>query len=100
MDEARRGSLPVRRTALATMERAAAGSPAQAHRLDLLSRSMDALVIPPRFAAYPACEDALWESVQRAITGAATPVEAVHEAAKRVAVVVADEQGRRKETRQ
>lgn len=100
VDEARRGGLPVRRTALATMEREAAGIPAQAHRLDLLSRSMDALVIPPRFAAYPACEDALWESVQRAITGAVTPVEAVHEAARRVGVVVAEEQGRRKETRQ
>jgi multiple sugar transport system substrate-binding protein len=100
VDEARRGSLPVRRSALATMEREAAGSPVQAHRLDLLSRSMDALVIPPRFAAYPACEDALWESVQRAITGAMTPVEAIQEAARRVGVVVADERERRKETRQ
>jgi hypothetical protein len=89
----------VRLSALATMEREAAGNPAQAHRLELLSRSMGALVIPPRFAAYPSCEDALWESVQKAITGATTPVEAVHEAAERVGAVVAEERERRKETR-
>ena len=99
VDEARRGSLPVRRSALETIQREAAANPARAHRFDLLSRCMDDLIIPPRFAAYPACEDALWESVQRAITGAMTPAEAVREAGRRVAAVVADERNRRKETR-
>lgn len=95
--EARRGALPVRRSALEEIRREAAASTAQASRFDLLSRSMEWLIIPPRFAAYPACEDALWESVQRAVTGALTPAEAVHEAARRVLDVVAGERHRQKE---
>lgn len=99
VDEARRGSLPVRRRALEAIQREAAEDAAQSHRFDLLNRSMAALVIPPRFASYPSCEDALWESVQRAITGAITPAEAVHEAASRVAAIVAEEAHLRKESR-
>jgi multiple sugar transport system substrate-binding protein len=97
MDEARRGALPVRRSALEAMRREAAARPAAASRFELLSRSMEWLIIPPRFASYPACEDALWESVQRAITGVVTPAEAIHEAARRVLGVVAGERQRPRE---
>jgi multiple sugar transport system substrate-binding protein len=99
LDEARRGSLPVRQSALEAIAREAASSPVQASRFDLLARSMEGLIIPPRFASYPACEDALWESVQKAMTGALTPVEAVHEARRRTEAVVAIERQRGKETR-
>jgi multiple sugar transport system substrate-binding protein len=98
LDEARRGGLPVRRSALSEIRREAASSPTQASRFDLLSRSMDGLIIPPRFASYPACEDALWGSVQKAMTGVLTPAEAVHEAGRRVEAVVAGERRQRRET--
>ena len=35
----------------------------------LLAETERTMIIPPRFAAYPQCEDALWRSVQRAMTG-------------------------------
>ena len=31
------------------------------------------MIIPPRFAAYPQCEDVLWRSVQQAMTGDLSP---------------------------
>ena len=43
------------------------------------------MIIPPRFAAYPQCEDALWRNVQRAMTGEVSPAEAVRQAAAEVA---------------
>jgi ABC-type glycerol-3-phosphate transport system substrate-binding protein len=49
----------------------------------------DALIIPPRFAAYPACEDAIWRSLQKALVGQLTPAAAVKEAAAEIARVVA-----------
>jgi multiple sugar transport system substrate-binding protein len=87
--EARRGAVPVRRSALEAVRREAAGDAAETHRWELLARTMaEALIIPPRFAAYPACEDAIWHAVQRALTGTLTPAAAVREAAGEVARVV------------
>ena len=89
MDEAGRGALPVRRSAFAAMREAAKSDPRQARRLDLLAQTSDDLIVPPRFAAYPDCEDAIWHGLQRAMTGVASPREAVEEAARAVAAVVA-----------
>jgi ABC-type glycerol-3-phosphate transport system substrate-binding protein len=87
--EARRGAVPVRRSALEAVRREAAGEGAETHRWDLLARTMaDALIIPPRFAAYPDCEDAIWRALQQALTGALSPPAAVREAATQVARVV------------
>ena len=35
------------------------------------------MIVPPRFAAYPQCEDALWRNVQRAMIGEVPPADAV-----------------------
>jgi len=47
------------------------------------------MIIPPRFAAYPACEDVLWRAVQRAMEGLASPREAVEDARCRIAALLA-----------
>jgi multiple sugar transport system substrate-binding protein len=86
--EARRGAVPVRRSALEAV-RAEAEGPAEARRWDLLARtSEEALIIPPRFARYPACEDAIWKGVQDAIEGRCSPPDAVRAASAAVAGVV------------
>lgn len=88
LDEARRGALPARRSAFEAMREEAKADPRQTHRLDLLARTSDDLIIPPRFAAYPDCEDAIWHGLQKAMTGVLSPHDAVHEAARAVAEVV------------
>jgi len=87
-DEARRGALPVRRSAFEAMRAEAKGDVRRARRLELLARTSEDLIIPPRFAAYPDCEDAIWHGIQRAMTGALPPKEAVEEAARACAAVV------------
>ena len=47
------------------------------------------MIMPPRFAAYPLCEDALWRSVQRAMMASVSPADAVRRAAAEVHGIVA-----------
>ena len=47
------------------------------------------MIIPPRFAAYPLCEDALWRSVQRAMKGELSAADALRSAASDVQGIVA-----------
>jgi multiple sugar transport system substrate-binding protein len=89
LGEARLGAVPVRASALSAIRDEARRDPAESRRWDLLAATMDGLVIPPRFAAYPACEDALWRSLRTALTGERSPRDAVREAAARVAEIVA-----------
>ena len=87
--EARRGAVPVRRSALEQVRREVAADPFEARRWELLARTMaEALIIPPRFASYPACEDAIWRSIQKALTGQLSPVAAVGEARAEIEQVV------------
>ncbi len=87
--EGRRGSVPVRSSAFDTVRREVSTDPEDALRWDLLAQTMaEALIIPPRFAAYPPCEDALWQSLQKAITGMLPPLAAVREAADMVRLIV------------
>lgn len=79
--EARRGAIPCRASALARVREEAAADPNEARRWDLLTHAEHAMIIPPRFAAYPRCEDAIWQSIQRAMVGVWTPREAVASAA-------------------
>ena len=88
LDEARRGALPVGRSAFEAMREEAKADPRKAQRLDLLAETSDDLIIPPRFAAYPDCEDAIWHGLQKAMTGVLSPRDAIHEAAAAVASVV------------
>ena len=97
-DEARRGALPVRRSAFEAMRAEATPGSRQAQRLDLLEKTSQDLIIPPRFAAYPDCEDAIWHGLQKALTGALPPREAVEEAAAACLQVV-DAKGQLTETR-
>src|SRR5439155_22560889 len=92
LGEARRGAIPVRASALAQIRNEAAEVPVEAHRWDLLTKTQDAMIIPPRFAAYPECEDALWRSVQRAMKGIVSPHEAVADGARQITALL--ERGR------
>lgn len=89
LEEARRGAIPVRASALAQVRAEAAAEPTEARRWDLLTQTQQAMIIPPRFAAYAACEDALWHAIQRAMEGLVSPRTAVEEGARQIAALVA-----------
>ncbi len=88
LGEARRGAIPCRASALARIREEAAVDPAEAHRWELLAEAEHTMIIPPRFAAYPRCEDAIWRAIQEAMEGRATPAEAVAQAAKAILPMV------------
>jgi hypothetical protein len=54
----------------------------------LLAETEKTMIIPPRFAAYPQCEDALWRNVQQAMVGAVSPADAVRAAAAEMHAIV------------
>ena len=90
LGEARRGAIPCRVSALAAIRSEATFDHAENRRWQLLADTEPTMIIPPRFAAYPQCEDALWRSLQRAMVGDWTPVEAVRRAATDVQAIVAE----------
>ena len=92
LDEARRGAIPVRASALSQIRAEAAADSADAHRWALLTRTQDAMIIPPRFAAYPECEDALWHALQRAMIGEVSAQAAVHDGARHIEELIGREQ--------
>ena len=87
--EARRGAIPCRRSALERIREEAATDLAQKNRWELLSETERTMIIPPRFAAYPHCEDAIWQALQHAMLGEVSPAEAVTSAAAEVQTIVA-----------
>ena len=90
LGEARRGAIPCRASALAAIRAEAAAEEAEARRWQLLADTEPTMIIPPRFASYPQCEDALWRNVQRAMTGDVSPSDALRRAATEVQTIVAD----------
>ena len=88
LGEARRGAIPCRASTLSAVRSEAAGNAAMAERWRLLAETEQTMIIPPRFAAYPQCEDALWRNVQRAMIGSVSPADAVHAAAAEVHAIV------------
>jgi multiple sugar transport system substrate-binding protein len=82
--EARRGAIPCRQSALRQVREEAPAGSADARRWDLLSEAEHTMIIPPRFAAYPRCEEAIWQSIQRAMTGEWPPDYAVRNAASEI----------------
>jgi len=86
--EARLGSIPCRRSALTTVQQESQTDPALSARWHLLARTEETMIMPPRFAAYPGCEDAIWKAVQRAMTGEWSPRQAVARAAEDVREIV------------
>ena len=83
LGEARHGAIPCRASALAAVRVEAAGDPPAAERWRLLAETEKTMIVPPRFAAYPQCEDALWRSVQRAMIGELSPADAMRRAGGR-----------------
>ena len=81
LGEARLGSIPCRVSAMERAHDEAVPHPADAHRLRLLGDAVATMIVPPRFATYPQCEDAIWRAVQQAMVGEWSPAEAVSKAA-------------------
>ena len=90
LGEARRGAIPCRARALTAVRAEAGAGSAAERRWQLLAETEQTMIIPPRFAAYPQCEDALWRSVQRAMVGEWSPADALRRAAADVQAIVAE----------
>jgi multiple sugar transport system substrate-binding protein len=90
LGEARRGAIPCRASALAAVRSEAATDQAATLRWQLLAETEQTMIIPPRFAAYPLCEDALWRNVQRAMIGERPPADALRHASAEVQSIVAE----------
>jgi multiple sugar transport system substrate-binding protein len=88
LGEARRGAIPCRRSALERRREEAAADPAEARRWELLSQAEQTMIVPPRFAAYPLCEDAIWHALQNAMLGRWTAGEAVAHAAAAIPPII------------
>jgi multiple sugar transport system substrate-binding protein len=71
--EAELGSIPCRRSALTRVQQESRTDSGLESRWQLLARTEETMIMPPRFAAYPRCEDAIWRAVQRAMTGDWSP---------------------------
>jgi multiple sugar transport system substrate-binding protein len=88
LGEARQGAIPCRTSALSAVRSEAADDSVIAERWRLLAETEKVMIIPPRFAAYPRCEDALWRNVQQAMIGTVSPGDAVRIAAAEVHAIV------------
>ena len=79
--EARNGAIPVRTSVAERMRAEAAPGSRDARRLELLARTVEtSMLVPPKFAEYPAVEEALWRSLQAAIVGRLPVGEALRRA--------------------
>ena len=81
LGEARLGSIPCRLSAMEKARQEAESNVVDAHRLGLLADAVKTMIVPPRFAAYPRCEDAIWRAMQQAMTGEWSPTQAIGKAA-------------------
>jgi len=88
LSEARRGAIPCRASALQRIREEARADHTSADRWTLLADAERTMILPPRFAAYPDCEDAIWQAVQQAMVGAVSPEQAVRQAAREVQAIV------------
>jgi multiple sugar transport system substrate-binding protein len=92
--EARRGAIPCRASALAQVRQESSADTDEGRRWGLLADAERTMIIPPRFPSYPLCEDAIWQSIQHAMTGSWTPRDAVRRAAEAVDDIVASTDAR------
>lgn len=83
--EARLGSVVPRTAVMERLRREAPAGSRDARRIGILHRTMSScMAIPPKFAEYPACEDALWGSIRQALIGECTVEQALQRAAESV----------------
>jgi multiple sugar transport system substrate-binding protein len=87
--EARHGAIPCRASALARVREEASADADESHRWHLLAEAQRSMIVPPRFAKYPRCEDLIWRSIQQAMVGELTPREAVARASAGIQLLVA-----------
>jgi multiple sugar transport system substrate-binding protein len=90
--EARNGAIPCRVSALQRIRDEARSQPEQALRWSLLAETEAFMMVPPRFAAYPRCEDAIWRAVQRAMVGECSAGDALQQASAEVHAIVGAQQ--------
>jgi len=88
LGEARSGAIPCRASALRRIREEAAADRHEARRWELLAQTEEFMIIPPRFASYPLCEDAIWRSVQRAMEGECSPARAVADASSDIRAIL------------
>lgn len=93
LGEARQGAIPCRASALTAVRSESAADPVAADRWRLLAATEPTMIIPPRFARYPLCEDVLWRNVQLAMIGELSPAAAVRQAAADIQAIVASHAG-------
>ncbi len=87
--EAAAGHTPVRRAVFDRVKRELAPGSRDARRTAALEETiLRHAMIPPRFARYPLVEDILWVGVQRAVTGAQAPRDALQAMARQVEEVL------------
>jgi multiple sugar transport system substrate-binding protein len=80
--EARHGALPVLKSVQGRLRAETDANSLEGHRLALLDATVNShMLLPPRFALYPAVEEALWTSLQKGITGEWSVDGALHNAA-------------------
>ncbi len=91
--EAQRGSVPVRRSVMAQIKNQSAAVERQ--RWDMMETVVATqILIPPKFSSYPAVEDVLWTTVQRAITGQLPVDDALHYMTEQIRDIVSVEPDR------
>lgn len=84
LEEASRGSVPVRRSVMRQIREAASAKELQ--RWSTLESVIDtSVLIPPKLKQYPEIEAVLWRTVQRAIVGAIGEEEALHSIVSQIA---------------
>lgn len=87
--EARLGSVVPSLKAMETVRTEAAPGSREARRLEMLEETMrNCMTIPPKFPAYPPCEDALWASVRSALTGERGAKAALEHASAAIRTIV------------
>lgn len=87
--EAEQGTVVTRRSVQRAAREAASPGTRDARRLELLDETIaTSLLLPPRFAAYPKVEDAVWPILQRAILTDMPVTDALAAAAARMDAIV------------
>lgn len=80
--EAQQGALPVLKSVQGRLKAETDANSLEGQRLALLEQTVKVhMLLPPRFALYPAVEEALWTSLQKGVTGEWSVDDALHYAA-------------------
>ncbi len=88
--EARCGALPVLKSVQSRLKAETDSASMEGRRLAMLDETVTShMLLPPRFAQYPAVEEALWKSLQKGVTDEWTVDDALHHAAGEMEKVLA-----------